>query len=413
MDLYLDCGRGISGDMTLAALNHLGVEMAPFVAILAEAGIRCRIETRAELRAGGLGRLADVSWDDVQPLRHPADIAAVFNRLAVSATARDRALAVLEALTQAEADAHQIPPEQVHFHEVGAVDTLVDIAGVCWALEQLGAERITASPLPWFSGTVECAHGLLPLPAPATAFLFRGKPVRPVPDREELVTPTGAALVHTLADGFADGPCGIVRAMGTGYGSRPAPAGLRIWLTEAVQAQVSHTRGGFEFVLQLETHLDHLTGEELGLALEALSALPEVLDVLWLPGTGKKNRPAGLMRMLCRPEDEDAVSRAVLRHTHSLGLRRQCLERRVQPREPAFLDIGDAQLAAKAYILEDTRYARAEAEAVKTAAGERGIGAPALRFGQTRRGLTAHGQKTGTNRKGVQPCACLPPLFSD
>lgn len=380
MDLYLDCGNGISGDMTLAALVHLGLDIAPLASALARAGVNCRIETWPETRVGGPGRQVDVSWDEVQPLRHPADIAAVFAVLDMGGAARQRALAVLEALTLAEAEAHQIPPEEVHFHEVGAIDTLVDIAGACWGLEQLGVRRVTASPLPWFSGTVQCAHGLIPLPAPAAAWLMRGKPVRPTDAREELVTPTGAALVHVLVDEFTDGPQGVLRALGTGYGSRPAPGGLRAWLAEPAPEAVSHARGGREQVLQLETHLDHLSGEELGMALTALAASPEVLDVLWLPGIGKKNRPAGLLRVLCRPEDEEGVSLGVLRHTHSLGLRRQCLERLVLPREAAELIDAGERLEAKAYILEGRRYVRAEAEAVKSAAARLGVGAPALRF---------------------------------
>ena len=380
MDLYLDCGNGISGDMTLAALVHLGLDIAPLASVLARAGVNCRIETWPETRVGGPGRRVDVSWDEVQPLRHPADIAAVFAVLDMGGAARQRALAVLEALTLAEAEAHQIPPEEVHFHEVGAIDTLVDIAGACWGLEQLGVRRVTASPLPWFSGTVQCAHGLSPLPAPAAAWLMRGKPVRPTDAREDLVTPTGAALVHVLVDEFTDGPQGVLRALGSGYGSRPAPGGLRAWLAEPAPEAVSHARGGREQVLQLETHLDHLSGEELGMALTALAASPEVLDVLWLPGIGKKNRPAGLLRVLCRPEDEEGVSLGVLRHTHSLGLRRQCLERLVLPREAAELIDAGERLEAKAYILEGRRYVRAEAEAVKSASARLGVGAPALRF---------------------------------
>ncbi|MGE9984551.1 LarC family nickel insertion protein [Desulfovibrio sp. SGI.169] len=382
MDMYLDCGNGISGDMTLAALVHLGLNLAPLTAALARAGVDCRIEARPETRGGGPGRRVDVSWDDGQPLRHPADIAAILNRLEVGDTARRRALAVLEALTLAEAEAHQIAPEEVHFHEVGAVDTLVDIIGVCWGLEQLGAGRVTASPLPWFSGTVECAHGLIPLPAPACAWLMRGKPVWPTGAREELVTPTGAALTHVLVDEFTDGPQGVPIALGTGYGSRPASAGLRVWLVEPVAESVPHARGGLEHVLQLESHLDHLSGEELGLAITALAALPETLDVLWLPGIGKKNRPAGLLRVLCRPQDGESVSLAVLRHTHSLGLRRQRLERLVLPREAAGLSRAGETLEAKAYTLEGRRYVRAEADAVRAAAARLGVGAPALRFGE-------------------------------
>ena len=227
MEWYWDCSGGISGDMTLAALAHLGVDFAPLTALLARAGVACDITWWPEQRAGGPGCRADVQWRaEAQPLRHPADIAAIFARVAVDEPVRRRALAVLDALAQAEAHAHRIPVEDVHFHEVGAVDTLVDILGVCWGMGVLGVTRVTCSPLPWFDGSIDCAHGRIPLPAPAAARLMEGKPVRPSGAHEELVTPTGAALVHVLADGFADGPCGCLGRLGTGYGSRPAPNGL-------------------------------------------------------------------------------------------------------------------------------------------------------------------------------------------
>lgn len=387
MEVYLDCSGGISGDMTLAALAHLGVDFAPLTAALEKAGIACELDIREELRAGGPGRCADVRWrQEEQPLRHPADIAAIFNVVEVSVGVRARALAVLDALTEAEAHAHQIRPEEVHFHEVGAVDTLVDILGVCYGLECLGVRRITASPLPWFSGSTVCEHGRIPLPAPATAWLLRGKPVFSAageePSRQELVTPTGAALLHALTDEFVSGPRGVPTALGTGYGSRPAACGLRAWLlrADAVTSGADHGVGGQEMVSQLETHLDHLTGEELGQALSVLAQMPEVLDVLWLPGVGKKNRPSGLLRVLCLPLHEEAASRAVLRHTHTLGLRRQRVERLVLPRREVRACLDGQDMPAKLYEIEGHGYVRIEAEAVGRAACEKGLGAPALRL---------------------------------
>lgn len=382
MEMYWDCAHGISGDMTLAALAHLGVDFSPLTALLARAGVACDIAWRPEQRAGGPGFRADVAWrDEEQPLRHPADIAAVFERAAVADDVRRRALAVLDALARAEAHAHRIPVEKVHFHEVGAVDTLVDILGVCWGLGELGATRITASPLPWFDGSIECAHGRIPLPAPATARLMEGKPVRPSGAHEELVTPTGAALVHVLADDFADGPCGRLGRLGTGYGSRPAPAGLRIWEVMPFASARAQEAGGREEICQLECHLDHLSGEELGQALEALAAAAPVLDVLWLPGVGKKNRPAGALRVLCRPEAEAEAATLVLRHTHTLGLRTQRLTRIVLPRRAEKMRCGGTEMPAKGYTLEGMNYARPEADAVSARAAARGVGAPALRFG--------------------------------
>lgn len=381
MEMYWDCANGISGDMTLAALAHLGVDFAPLAAGLEQAGVACVVECREENREGGPGCRVEVRWkEEEQPLRHPADIAAIFRRVDVAERVRTRALAVLDGLTLAEAHAHRIPAEQVHFHEVGAVDTLVDILGVCWGLEELGVDRVTASPLPWFGGSIECAHGRIPLPAPATAWLMQGKPVRPGDAQTELVTPTGAALVHALVDGFADGPLGRLGRLGTGYGSRPAPAGLRIWEVAGSGPSDAQCRGGREEVCQLECHLDHLSGEELGQALEALAASPAVLDVLWLAGTGKKNRPSGVLRVLCQPAAQEEALRLVFRHTHSLGVRLQVLQRAVLPRTEDTALCDGQRMPAKRYTLEGETYVRVEADALGRHAAACGLGTPALRF---------------------------------
>ena len=283
--LFLDCSHGMSGDMTLASLAHLGVDLSPLPGLLAQAGVACRLEVWQEERGGGPGCRVEVSWEaEGQPLRHPADIAAIFAAVPVADRVRHKALAVLEALTLAEAEAHGIAPEEVHFHEVGAVDTLVDILGACWALDQLGVERVTACALPWFGGSITCAHGEIPLPAPATANLMRGLPVYPTDAKTELVTPTGAALARVLVDEFVGGPEGRLLAM----------------------------------------------------------------------GTGKKNRPAGLLRVLCRPADTENVARAVLRHTHTLGLRRQLLQRLVLPRRATTCACGGASLPAFSMVPPST-----------------------------------------------------------
>ncbi|MBO4300898.1 MAG: DUF111 family protein, partial [Desulfovibrio sp.] len=142
-----------------------------------------------------------------------------------------------------------------------------------------------------------------------------------------------------------------------------------------------HSLGGRESVTQLETHLDHLNGEDLGMALTELMGMPEVLDVLWLPGVGKKNRPAGLLRVLCQPRHRETVAKAVIRHTHTLGLRFQILERMVIPRTPARLRLQGEALAAKRYVVEGEEYVRPEADELAEAARRLGVGVPALRYG--------------------------------
>lgn len=386
---YFDCRNGISGDMTLAALVDLGLDLAPLQFLLADAGIDCTLSAWSESRAAGPGQRVDVSWSSPQPLRHPADIEAVFNRVAVSSAVRAKALRVLAALTEAEAHAHNIPAHEVHFHEVGAIDTLVDILGVAWGLEVLGIDRVVTSPLPLFSGWIDCDHGRLPLPAPATAWLMQGKALVHTEATTELVTPTGAALVHGLMDCGTAWGAGKAKAMGTGYGSRPSTSGLRVWLMEEAAtnqpgpAMAAACGGQQDEILQMECHLDHLTGEELGAALEALAAMPAVVDVLWLPGLTKKNRPGGLLRLLCQPADGPQVSAALVRHTHSLGLRWQILPRIILPRRAVTMPAGSgphAGLAAKAYEIDGKTCIRPECDALKEAAQRENTGLPSLRL---------------------------------
>jgi len=384
MLVYFDCRAGISGDMTLAALAHLGIDFKPLQEMFHAAGIACTLELTPEVRAAGPGMRADVRWEDAQPLRHPADLARIIRLLPLEDYVRERALAVVDALAQAEAHAHGIAVDEVHFHEVGAIDTLVDIVGVAWGLHRIGASQMIASPLPWFSGVVECAHGTLPLPAPATAFLMRNKPCFPSDATEELVTPTGAALVHVLAQSHAQcPPAGVPLALGTGYGARPAPAGLRAWLIRLPSEE------GLEQVTLLETHIDHLSGEELGSAVTALGASdPAPLDILWLPGLTKKNRPGGCLRVLCRPEHAGTLTTALFRHTHSLGIRRQQMERVVLPRVATTLQSPAGLLRAKSYLLEGQEYIRPEQDALNDAAHKLGLGVPGVRLAQSGGGKT-------------------------
>ncbi|MBE6441196.1 MAG: DUF111 family protein [Desulfovibrio desulfuricans] len=379
MDIFFDCAGGVSGHAALAALARLGVAFRPLEDALAAAGAACRIALRPETRDAGPGFRADVVWDAAaRPPRTPAAMAALAARMELAPAVRAKTAAVLDALVTASAAARGIPREDVMVAEEDA-DMAALIPGVCYALEQLGARRLTASALPWSSGTVERGGIRVPLPAPVTAQLLLGKPVFSSGSAEELVTPLGAALLDALADAFVPGPQGVPAAMGTGYGPGASGGGLRAWLVRSGTDAADHARGGREPVAQLETHLDHLNGEDLGLALTDLAAMPEVLDVLWLPGVGKKNRPAGLLRVLCLPRHRDVVAGAVVRHTHTLGLRLQTLERLVLPRTAARLRLAGETLAAKRYTVEGRDYVRPEADSLAETARRLGVGAPALR----------------------------------
>ena len=393
MLLHLDCGAGVTGHMTLSALAHLGVDFSPLVKVLAREGVLCSLDVAATIRPGGPGQSVTVRWQDggQQPCCLP-EFMEIFDKIDLPLRVRQRAAAVARALAGACAHARQLPVDAVRLAKTeagaqadtgdcpgGGRDVFIHIIGTAYGLEVLGVDRLTASALPWFSGSVSSAHGCIPLPRPATAFLMQGKPVFATEAREELITPTGAALLHALADEFVPGPQGIVMAMGTGYGPLSSAGGLRVWLVEQAGGAADHALGGCEAVIQFETHIDHLNGEDLGMALTALSTMPEVLDVLWLPGVGKKNRPAGLLRVLCLPGQRPCVAAAVLRHTHTLGLRVQTLERLVAPRHAATAEVAGLQLPAKEYVIEGQPYMRPEADALEAVARQRGIGVPALR----------------------------------
>ena len=407
MLLHLDCGAGISGPMTLAALAHLGVDFAPLTQALARVGLMCSLDVAGAGSTGGPGCAVTIQMQEGQQPSSLTEFCEIFKKTDVPDRVRQRANAIARALAEACAYACQLPVDAVRLAgEEAAADAhaLIHILGAAYGLEVLGVDGLTATVLPWFTGCVAGRCGNIPLPRPATAFLLQGKPVRATSACEELITPTGAALVHALVDEFVPGPQGIAVALGTGYGSKPSNGGLRAWLvqqaTGAAVGGADHALGGNEAVVQFESHIDHLNGEDLGMALTALSGMPEVLDVLWLPGVGKKNRPAGLLRVLCLPGQRQCVADAVLRHTHTLGLRVQCLERIVAPRHAVTAEVAGQQMSAKAYVIDGQTYVRPEADALEVAARQRGIGVPALRNAQNAAVDNAEANLVG---KGGQP----------
>lgn len=422
MEAYWDCRGGISGHMTLAALCHMGLDVVPLQHMLCAAGVQCRLTVHAACSGAGSEVISGASvaslspghgcWVELmgidetlaQSLCAPAALRSVLHNMALSDAVRAQALAVLAALLDAESHAQHMLPDNVRLPEAEVADMLLEMVGVPWGLEVLGIERFVASPLPWCSGSVVAAHGALPLflPRPSTARLLEGKPIFPCPHEGELVTVLGAALVHALADDFQPGPQGCLVRVGTGYAAQASAEGaLRLWLLEARSnagaAAKSHETQALhrEMVSMLESHVDHLSGEELGLALQELAALPEVLDVLWLPGIGKKNRPAGSLRVLCMPCHVAVVERAFFAHTHSLGIRCQHMERAILPREACTVDMEatgatgaevGVSLRAKRYTVDGANYVRVECDALRAAAAELGGVPLALARGELRRG---------------------------
>ncbi len=236
--LFLDCRSGIGGDMFLAAMAGLGLDLDPLADALTRAGAPVRLAA-PEVRVHGLaGRRLEISTpNDPPPLRHLPDILAIIQRLDLPEPVREKAAAAFQRLAATEARMHAVPVEQIHFHEVGAVDTLVDVCGALYGLHALDVSRVVCSPLPWFSGTVRCAHGELPLPAPATLDLLQNKPVYPTTVTKEIITPTGALIIDQITDAFSTGPHGTILHSATSYGTHdlPTTTGLRLILFDPAQ----------------------------------------------------------------------------------------------------------------------------------------------------------------------------------
>ena len=243
-----------------------------------------------------------------------SDIAGLIGALPVSGQVKADALAVYALIAEAESHAHGKPVDAVHFHEVGAMDAVADIVGVCMLLEIIAPQQIAVSPVHVGEGFVRCAHGVLPVPAPATAHILRGVPTYGGDIRGELCTPTGAALLKHFAHAFGPRPLMTTQAIGYGMGKKDFPAAncVRVFLGDTEQ------RG--DDIAELSCNLDDITGEALGFALDTLMD-GGALDAYATPIYMKKNRPAYLLTCLCRPEDEQAMAALMLRHTTTFGVR--------------------------------------------------------------------------------------------
>lgn len=317
--LYYDCFAGISGDMHLAALLDLGVDLAAVQAELAGLGVTgYTLEVERAKRKGIAGTQVRVMTEP-QPHTHRGlrEIAAILQAGSLKKAVRDRALAVFRRLAEAEARIHDTTPERIHFHEVGALDAIVDIVGGAIALEQLQVERVLCSPVELGSGLADCAHGALPVPAPATLELLKGIPVTSGAVPFEATTPTGAALLATFVDEFVPRPRLTVSRIGYGIGHRdgPIPNVLRVCLGELPPAAETD-----EYQV-LECNIDDMNPECYDHVLERLLALG-ANDVWLTPVLMKKTRPATLLSVLCAPALEPTLTELLLTETTTLGVRR-------------------------------------------------------------------------------------------
>lgn len=323
--LYFDCFSGVSGDMLVGSLLDCGANWAELQAGIDSLEIGARIGVCKQIRQG-ISCSSFVVTADSPPLRHLEDIKRIISHSTLSQAVKFSSVSVFDKLASAEATVHGITPEEVHFHEIGAVDTIVDIVGTFLCLETLGIEQCFASSLPWSQGFAEISHGRYPLPAPATAILLQDYPCHPVSVQLELVTPTGAALLTSIAAQGATLPTFIPVRTGYGAGLFERADGVPN-LLRVVQATISEPSGNQDMVAILETEIDDMNPEVFSHLGRIMAEHSDVVDYFITPVFMKKNRPGSLITILARPAGTEELCYLIIRETGSLGVRHRLQKR--------------------------------------------------------------------------------------
>jgi len=330
---YFDCFAGISGDMTLGALIGVGADPERLREGLAGLGVGgFSIEVGKKMTGPIEATDVRVVLDDHHHHHHRRlhDILEMIRGANLSDRVKQTAERIFRRLAEAEGKVHGSSPEEVHFHEVGAVDAIVDIVGAAICLEMLGWPKVVASPMPTFHGYAKGSHGIFPLPAPATAEILRGVPWRKLDIEGELVTPTGAAIIREIAEGF--GPLPAMTVEGIGYGAGKSDFGIPNALRVMIGEEATTPGDSAECVTVIETNIDDLNPQFYEIAIERLFAAG-ALDVFLTPIQMKKNRPGTLLSVICDPDLTEAVAAVILAETSTFGVRisqweRLCLDRR-------------------------------------------------------------------------------------
>jgi uncharacterized protein (TIGR00299 family) protein len=340
---YFDAFSGISGDMTVGALLDAGASWTALEAALRSLNLDASFRLEKTKRKGIAASKFHVDYTEQKKHRHLPHVEKIIAGGDLPEKARENAIAVFRRLGEAEAKSHDIAIEKVHFHEVGAVDSICDIVGACVALDSLGVEEVHCSRINVGSGTVETEHGTLPVPAPATAELLRDRPIYAAGPICELTTPTGAALMATLAKSFGPLPSIKLTAQGFGAGNKEFPGQanvLRVLVGERTSATESTS------VTILEANIDDSTPQVLGYAMERLLEAG-ALDVTLTPVFMKKNRPATVISVIATPDLAEALAVILFAETSTLGLRILQAERRVLARHVVEVETSFGKVRVK------------------------------------------------------------------
>jgi len=353
--LYLDCGMGAAGDMLAAALLELLPDRELFIHRLNSAGIPgVNVRLEKSTKCGISGSHFSVDCGGMEEDEHLHEhghshshshgslekLEDIISTLKLPHKVREDIMAVYYLLAKAESEVHGRDIDHIHFHEVGTMDALADISAVCMLMYELKCEYVVASPVNVGSGTVRCAHGVLPVPAPATALLLRDVPIYSGDIKSELCTPTGAALLKYFVNEFASMPAMKLQAVGYGMGKKDFPQAncLRAMLGDCAETN--------ELIYELSCNVDDMTGEAIGFALETFMA-KGALDAYTIPIGMKKSRPGTLISVLCRESDKENFIHLIFKHTSTLGIRETVHKRYALKRESISLDTEYGKIRKK------------------------------------------------------------------
>lgn len=371
--LYLECNMGVAGDMLMSALSELHPDPDGFINRLNSLNIPgIKAERLTKKKSGISGTHIKVMFDGKEEDEHlhhhhehthdehhhmheehhhvhthehthvhrgMEEIKNIITSLPVSERVKGDALSVYKLIAEAESAAHNCEVSEIHFHEVGTMDAIADIVGVCMLIDELSPDMIVSSPINTGSGTVQCTHGILPAPAPATAFILKGIPIYSNEINGELCTPTGAALVKYFVQKFGAMPTMSVSAVGYGFGTREYET------LNCVRAFMGETAGSTDTVVQLSCNMDDISGERISFA-QARLFEAGALDVFTIPIGMKKSRPGVLFNCICRQEDKEKMVKLIFKHTSTIGIRETVCQRYVLDRseEVVHTQYGDVRI---------------------------------------------------------------------
>ncbi|MGB4726175.1 MAG: nickel pincer cofactor biosynthesis protein LarC [Thermogutta sp.] len=407
---YFDCFSGISGDMVLGALVDAGLKLEDLQHVVSTLGIpNCRVNAQTVRKGGFRATQVVVEAPEEHHHRHLHHILEMVERADLTPRQKEWAEKVFVRLAEAEARVHGIPIEKVHFHEVGAADSIVDVVGSVVGLDLLGIREVYASPVPTGAGTVKIAHGEVAVPAPATAELLRGVPLLPCDVMMEMTTPTGAAILTTFAKRFGPLPAMQIEQIGYGAGSRDIPGRanvLRLFVGKSLVPQGAMPGVETDRVWMVQTNWDDASGEVIGYVVEQLWKL-DVLDVFVTPIQMKKNRPAVQLTILCPGHLIPQVEQVLFRETTTLGIRFWPVDRHILARRPHVVQTPYGPVQGKVSFLPDgeARFSP-EFEACRKLAAEKNL---PLRVvyeaaeGAFRENSANHGQTAETPPKEKTP----------